>query len=241
MPHPLDLLAALLDLAAPEHCAACGAGRGERPWCGRGARVAGLRRLDAPHLCRPCRDLLAGTGPPPELDLDGLPVVAARATGADLVAVVAAWKYHGVRGLAWPLAELLVPAARTLERRLGGAALLVPVPLHRRRRRRRGFDQAAQLTALLGASLGWPHAALLRRVRSTPQQARLAGDERRRRNLARSCRAGGRIDAAPTLPVVLVDDIVTSGATLAEAARALAAAGRPAAAGLALGVRAGSG
>ena len=241
MPLTRTLIAALLDLAAPEACALCGAQAGERPWCGRGPAAPGLRALDAPHLCLPCRDKLVGE--PVELvpAAASLPVIAARATVADLVTVVAAWKYHGIRGLAWPLAELLEPAARRLGERTGQAPLLVPVPLHGRRRRERGFNQAELLARLLAVRLGWTCSDLLRRVRATEQQARLAGDDARRRNLDGCCRVSGDAGDAPSGPLVLVDDIVTSGATLGEAARARAAAGRPPVAALALGVRGGPG
>lgn len=233
-------LAALLELAAPERCARCGAAPNERPWCARGATVPGLRPWDAPHLCRPClADLDQGTAVRPAAA--GCPAVwAARATGADLVGAVGTWKYYGVRGLAWPLASLLAAAARDLAGGLGAAPVLVPVPLHRRRRRQRGFNQAELLARLAAGELGWAWASPLRRVRATAQQARIAADGGRRRNLAGSCRTEPGT-ALPEGPLVLVDDIVTSGATLAEAARALAAAGRPPAAALALGLRVGSG
>jgi len=235
-----DPLAALLELAAPERCARCGASPTERPWCARDAAVPGLRPWDAPHLCRPCRDALDQGAAVRPASGGCPPVLAARATGADLVALVAAWKYHGVRGLAWPLAGLLTPTARTLARDLGAPPVLVPVPLHRRRRRQRGFNQAELLARLLARDLAAPWAGPLRRVRATAQQARIAADAVRRRNLAGSCRIDPRAPL-PAGPVVLVDDIVTSGATLAEAARALAAAGRAPAAALCLGVRVGPG
>lgn len=203
--------------------------------------VPGLRALDVPHLCLSCRDKLAGTPAQAVPAAAGLPVLAARATGPDLVQVVAAWKYHGVRGLAWPLTELLQPAARQLEELCAGTPVLVPVPLHRRRRRERGFNQAALLAHLTAGRLGWTCAELLQRVRATDQQARLTGDEARRRNLEGCCRAvRPAVDAVPG-PLVLIDDIVTSGATLGEAARALAAVGRPPVAALALGLRGGPG
>ena len=119
--------------------------------------------------------------------------------------------------------------------------MLVPVPLHRRRRRERGFNQAALLAHLTAGRRGWSCADLLQRVRATDQQARLAGDDARRRNLDGCCRALRSTAEDVSGPLVLVDDIVTSGATLGEAARALAAVGRPPVAALALGLRIGPG
>ncbi|MFN2371764.1 MAG: ComF family protein [Candidatus Krumholzibacteriia bacterium] len=241
MPLLTGFLSALLDLAAPECCLLCGTGRGEATWCARGARAPGLRAVDAPHLCRACGDALVAA-PLAGAAVAGCPPVwAARPTGADLVEVVGAWKYHRIRGLAWPLAGLLAPAAADLAGRLDRPAVLVPVPLHRRRRRQRGFDQAALLAHLVAGGLGWSVAPLLERRRGTAQQARLDDDRARRCNLAGSCRVRRGMVPPDGAPLVLVDDIVTSGATLAEAARALAAAGRPPVAALALGLRVGPG
>lgn len=235
------LLGTLLDLAAPEACALCGVRRGAASWCGEGPVVAGLRRWDRGHLCRSCGRGLAPGPPRGALLPGGLPVIAAAATGGDLVAVVGAWKYQGLRGLAWPLAAILDQAARNLAADLGQAPVLVPVPLHRRRRRERGFNQAAVLAGLVAANFGWPVADVLVRTRSTGQQARLDDDAMRARNLAGAFVAGRRTAGVPAGPAVLVDDIVTSGATVAAAARALAAAGRAPAAVLALGLRTGPG
>ncbi|MBE0565276.1 MAG: hypothetical protein IH621_04900, partial [Krumholzibacteria bacterium] len=125
MPLWSSVVSALLDLAAPEYCLRCGLGRGGGPWCVRGARAPGLRTLDAPHLCAACGEALAAS-PLCGAALAGCPPVwAARPTAADLVEVVGGWKYHGVRGLAWPLAALLEPAARQLAVTLDGPAALV--------------------------------------------------------------------------------------------------------------------
>jgi ComF family protein len=98
---------------------------------------------------------------------------------------------------------------------------LVPVPLHRARVRRRGFAPAAVLARALARERRVPALAALRRVRDTPSQTGLdaAG---RRRNVAGAF-AASRALPGPTL--WLVDDVVTTGATLGEAARALRAAG----------------
>lgn len=100
---------------------------------------------------------------------------------------------------------------------------LVPVPLHRARLRRRGFDQALELARPLGRALGLPvlDGALLR-VRATAEQSTLSAIARRRN-------VHGAFAARPRLPlpehVVLVDDVMTTGATLRAAAVALRQAG----------------
>jgi ComF family protein len=98
---------------------------------------------------------------------------------------------------------------------------LVPVPLHAARVRARGFAPAAILARSLARALGRPLAGALRRTRDTPSQTGLdrAG---RRRNVA-SAFAVARPLRGET--VWLVDDVVTTGATLGEAARVLRAAG----------------
>jgi ComF family protein len=143
----------------------------------------------------------------------------------DAAAWVKRFKYPapGLAGLD-PAADavacaLIREAARGLPVPLPDA--IVPVPLHPARIRRRGFQPAAVLARAAGRTLGVPvRARLLRRTRDTPSQTGL-DREARRRNVAGCFAAAG---AAPAR-VWLVDDVVTTGATLGEAARALRAAG----------------
>ncbi|MCG8275157.1 ComF family protein [Stenotrophomonas sp. NLF4-10] len=97
---------------------------------------------------------------------------------------------------------------------------LVPVPLHRSRLRQRGYDQALELARPLARHLQLPLLAGLRRVRATAAQSELDAATRRR-NLRAAFVAAG-----PLPPhVALVDDVMTTGATLHAAARALRRAG----------------
>jgi ComF family protein len=130
-------------------------------------------------------------------------------------------KYGDRPDLAGPLGHLLRRAAR--DARLC-ADLVVPVPLHPARLAERGYNQAALLGAAAASELGAPLAATaLRRTRHTPQQARL-DRARRLENVARAfqVRDPGRVRGRR---VVLVDDVTTTGATLAACAEALRAAG----------------
>lgn len=109
----------------------------------------------------------------------------------------------------------------------GEDTLVVPVPLHRRRYFRRRYNQAAEWARLLHRLAGQgdfaPH--LLVRRRATRSQGGLSRHQRHR-NIAGAFAVPP--DAAPRLqgrPVLLVDDVMTTGATLNEAARRLAAAG----------------
>jgi predicted amidophosphoribosyltransferase len=94
------------------------------------------------------------------------------------------------------------------------------VPLGRRRRRTRGFDQAEVLARALAARTGWPASRLLLRVRETGPQARRSGEARRT-----ALRGAFVACARPPPFVVLVDDVLTTGATAAECAAVLRAAG----------------
>jgi ComF family protein len=100
---------------------------------------------------------------------------------------------------------------------------LVPVPLHRARLRRRGFDQALEIARPLGRALGLPvlDGALVR-LRATREQSTLSAIARRRN-------VRGAFAVRPKLPlpahVALVDDVMTTGATLRAAAAALRQAG----------------
>ena len=104
----------------------------------------------------------------------------------------------------------------------GSDSVLVPVPLHWRRRWQRGFDQAVLLSRHLGHLTGMPVAErLLQRHRATAAQS---GLDRRQRasNLARAFRWRGR--SAPR-QLILIDDVMTSGATLEAATAVCLAAG----------------
>jgi ComF family protein len=122
-------------------------------------------------------------------------------------------------GLAELLGERL--AERQGERLRGlGADAIVPVPLHWRRRLGRGYNQSAAIAHGLGARLGLPCRYLwLWRVRYTPSQKTVAGAQRWDNvRGAFQVRPGLRLGG---LHLLLVDDVMTTGATASEAARAL--------------------
>jgi predicted amidophosphoribosyltransferase len=117
--------------------------------------------------------------------------------------------------MAWALAR--PPPAESDH---SGPVVLTWVPLGRRRRRARGYDQAEALARVVGRLTGWTVRPMLVRSTETSPQARRAG---RHRRLA--LRGAFRAVAASPPRVVLVDDVLTSGATAADCARALREAG----------------
>ena len=132
-------------------------------------------------------------------------------------------KYEGAHRVAPLLAAEAAPAlARLLA--VSGPATLVPIPVHVERLRSRGYNQAALLARALAAAVDAPHAdaELLVRVRETAQQHRL----NRAARLA-NLRAAFRVAPGVGVPatVVLVDDIITTTATLEACAEVLSHAG----------------
>jgi len=135
------------------------------------------------------------------------------ALSADLILQL---KYGDRHDLAPTLGGLMVPALAAIEPPRN--AVLQPVPLHPKRLRSRRFNQAALLAKALSDRSGMPYRLdLLQRVKETPQQRGL-GFAGRRRNLSGAFKASSD---AKREAVILVDDVLTSGATLLSAAKAL--------------------
>ena len=137
-------------------------------------------------------------------------------------AALHAFKFGGRRALAAPLGDLLAELGPALP--LPAVDLIVPVPLHPRRERERGFNQSWLLARRVAAA--WRVTArvdaLTRRVATAPQTA--LGADARRVNVAGAFRVR-RPELVAGRHVLLVDDIMTNGATAGACARALREAG----------------
>nr|WP_280716776.1 phosphoribosyltransferase family protein [Kitasatospora sp. MAP5-34] len=211
----------LLELVLPTDCAGCRTGHSQ--------------------LCPACRATLstppagpAGPLPPPP----GLPPLHAAMPYADPVRqLLLAHKERGALRLAGPLGLALAAAVRSA---LGpappGPVLLVPMPSTRQAVRSRGHDPMLRLTRAAARELGRHGrpatvAPVLRHRRTVADQSGLSASERHdnlRGALRVPARSAARLAArARGRPLILVDDLVTTGASLAEAARALHAVGCP--------------
>lgn len=130
-------------------------------------------------------------------------------------------KYGGAGRVAVPLARAALPALQELVA-LFGPATLVPVPVHAARLRQRGYNQAALLAAELGRGSGLPVGELLERRHATSRQHGL-GRAARLANLRGAFAM--RSDGVAPARAILIDDILTTSATLEACAGVLRAAG----------------
>lgn len=216
-------------LVFPEECRVCG--RSLRtlsriPVCA--ACLAGPTPFSAQFFCRDCGTPFLNRFP---LDEQGRCVLcrnglrgfdAAYAFGAyegALRELIHLFKYAGVRTLARPLGDYLAMALPR-DRRFDA---LVPMPLHWFRRWRRGFNQSELLAQEVSRRCGIPVLKAVRRIRATRSQAGLS-HAARRQNVAGAFRVrrGARLQG---LRILLVDDVMTTGATAAACASALKRAG----------------
>ena len=208
-----NLLDRALDLALPARCVGCG--------------------REGPPLCPACEpaldarlELPAGTPlglsadiPEPLLQLEWCAPFAGSVRRA-----LHELKYGSERRLAEPLGSAI---ARRWQRAGAGGDVLVPVPVHADRARKRGYDQAVLIADVAARNLNLPMAPILERARATTAQFDLDRSHR-----ATNVHGAFRLRPGARQPrpldgrwIVLVDDVVTTGATLSACALPLLAAG----------------
>ena len=218
------LLRGVADLVFPPACQVCRT-PGVFPLCG--ACRAGFRAI-RPPICQKCGKPLRGS---PDLVFTCIPCrhrrlrfTCARAAGVyegALREAIHALKFGGRRALAEPLGTMMVEVAATDER-LSSAELVVPVPLHASRLRERGFNQSEMLAVEIAQGLDRPLCTnLLERTRLTAPQSGLLLDDRR----ANVRGAFTRTALTWAGRILLVDDVISTGSTVSECARALRGCG----------------
>jgi ComF family protein len=141
----------------------------------------------------------------------------------ELSRVIRELKFHGRKNLARPLAFLMSQAFADAWR-TEDFDCVIPVPLHRRRKIERGFNQAELLASGVSVQVGLPlWTKTLHRLENTIPQVGLS-DAMRRQNVIRafSCAGDSRLGG---VRVLLIDDVMTTGATVASASLALLDAG----------------
>jgi ComF family protein len=205
-------LAWIASIVAPTRCAGCDA-LGE-------------------SLCEYCSAACANNGPVTRAAMHGAPFILALGPyGGALARAVRHIKFGGRRDVARRLGRLL---AEIIGFR---ADLIVPVPLHPARLRERGFNQAALIADAVAATLGIPvENAALQRTNATAPQSRLLLAARRA-NVRGAFGAGPQAANVLGRRVLVVDDVVTTGSTLASCADALHVCGAVEVIGAALAIR----
>ncbi len=213
-------LAPLLAALWPPRCLGCGArGHAMRDLCLACLASLPWNRIACPGCALPLPAPEAACGAclkcRPPLDAVHAACVYAR----PLDRLLPRFKFHGDFAAGRLLSQLMGDAFATLPR----PDALVAIPLHRSRLRQRGYDQALELAAPLARMLDLPlHRDLLVRRRVTAPQSELSAFARRR-----NMRNAFAVDTDVGCPshVALVDDVMTTGATLHAAATALRRAG----------------
>ena len=207
--HP-SILGGLVDLLAPLRCPGCDLPlpppEPEAPDATPDTRTA---------FCPACGPLLE---PTPEWLQPPARASAARLYQGPLADAIRRFKYGGAGWIARPLGALLADSARPFS---GEVDAVVPLALHPSKLRTRGYNPAALLAGPVARALGVPlRVHWLRRLRATRSQAGLARDLR-----LENVRGAFAAAPVPGHKLLLIDDVRTTGATLAEAAATLTRAG----------------
>lgn len=202
----MKLLDAIAGILFPPKCLLC-------------RKILGSEELD---LCRTCRI----DGPECRHFQKKLPFVDSWAAvwyyEEQARSSILRYKFYGARSNARGYARLL--AMRLQEEHPDGFDLLTWVPISPLRKLRRGYDQVELLTRAVGRELGMEPIPLLKKIRNNPPQSGIVGQAHRRANVLGVYRVENA-DALAGKRILLLDDVITTGATVGECARMLLTAG----------------
>jgi competence protein ComFC len=203
------ILTFLLELLFPEHCVFC---------CAEGNL-----------LCQACCQKLTVTAARGSVLQKGKYLkqvfVATDYKQVEVAELIQLYKYQGISRLAEPFSGVLTVCLRTiLSKHDMGIDLVMPVPLHLKRQTRRGFNQSALLAQRVGKYFSWEvvENALIRRVYTVPQ---VTLNEQQRKSNVSGAFTVRDVSRVVGRTVLLIDDVVTSGATLDECAKILLESG----------------
>jgi len=215
--YELQTMNFLLDFLFPKRCVSCG---------GLGSYIckhcfSKIEFIEKP-VCPICQRQAVGGKTHPGCQgrwrLDGL-IVAARYSGP-VKSAIAKVKYRWVYDIGKTLVNLLSSNLWRFE--ISNDLILVPIPLHKRRKNWRGFNQAEILAKSLSLKFNQPYGEYLARIIETASQVGLKRDERKK-NVKGAFSLRPLIDPEKIKGrnFLLVDDVYTSGATMAESAKVL--------------------
>lgn len=211
-------LSIITDIVFPRFCVGCGA-EGSLI-CSRCLDSINSKQNDAgcplcggksnyPGLCNRCRR-----------DTDLSAVISLGEFKKELREALHALKYEDVKEVSKVLGDVLAMRCEELDIKPG---IIIPIPLGRARARERGYNQSALIAKRLSKKLGWPYLDALVRTRKTKPQTKL-NRAQRKENLKGAFISKFNFKKS-TSPVYILDDVITTGATLASASQALKKAG----------------
>jgi len=211
----------LIDFLYPPVCLCCGHFLENSRELICAACFDGIDELDFP-FCSNCRQFIENKAGCGDCDETAIPVFCLGHFTDELQKAIHSFKYHGFRKLSGELAGRLMNKFASNISKVG-ADCIIPIPLHIMREKSRGFNQAALLADIIGERIGIPVVTdVLFKVRRTRDQAKL-DPEQRRKNIEGAFEVHDH--SLKDKKVIIVDDVVTTGATVNEAAATLRRAG----------------
>lgn len=201
----MSVAAWLLDLLYPPRCTIC----------------RKLLRREETDFCAACRAKLTILDAPIKRGEFFTQCYAVTAYSGDVAASLKRFKFYGMQQYAGAYGRLI---AMQLLRMKAEFDILSWVPISKKRRRKRGFDQSELLARTVANELGVSCERTLEKVRDNPAQSLRKGAEARRANVINAYRSV-EAERFRNQRVLLIDDIMTTGATLSECSRILLTAG----------------